>query len=83
MSDLTKDEAIIELSEMRTDAWIDERQRMSIEMAINTIKAIEDIKAEIQAIDSMTFVGNGSGCASEMKSECLKIINKYIGKENV
>ena len=42
---------------------------------------IEDIKAEINNIDSMTFIGNGSGCASEMRTECLKIINKHISGE--
>ena len=41
---------------------------------------LEDIKAEINGIDSMTFIGNGSGCASEMRAECLKIIDKHIGK---
>ena len=39
---------------------------------------IEDIKADINNIDSMTFIGNGSGCASEMRTECLKIIDKHM-----
>lgn len=46
-------------------------------------EVLEDIKAEINGIDSMTFIGNGSGCASDMRSECLKIIDKHIsGKDN-
>ena len=50
--------------------------------ALNEECVIEDIKAEINNIDSMTFIGNGSGCASEMRTECLKIIDKHIsGKE--
>lgn len=44
-------------------------------------KALDDIYDEINKIDSMTFVGSGSGCASEMKSECLSIINKYRESE--
>ena len=45
---------------------------------------IEDIKAEINKLDTMTFIGSsGSGCASEMRSECLAIIDRHIsGKEN-
>ena len=43
-------------------------------------KVLEDIKAEINTIDSMSF---GGGWASEMKSECLNVIDKHIGKENI
>ena len=54
--------------------------RESLQENINAV--LEDIKAEINEIDSMTFVGSGSGCASEMQTECLKILNKHIsGKE--
>ena len=48
-----------------------------------TDSVLAEIKAEINEIDSMTFVGSGSGCASEMQMECLKIISKHISrKEN-
>ena len=48
------------------------------------LKIFENIKAEINELDTMTFIGsNGSGCASEMRSECLAIIDRHIsGKEN-
>lgn len=42
---------------------------------------LDKIYDEINNIDSMTFVGNGSGCASDMKSECLAIIDKYKESE--
>jgi hypothetical protein len=41
-------------------------------------KLLEDIKSEINDIDSMTFIGSGSGCASDMRSECLAVIDRYI-----
>ena len=46
-----------------------------------SMSVIENIKAEINNIDSMTFIGSGSGCASEMRAECLKIID-HICKES-
>lgn len=46
-----------------------------------TDSVLAEIKAEINEIDSMTFVGSGSGCASEMQMECLKIISKHISRK--
>ena len=47
-----------------------------VRKSVNTV--LNQIKTEINDIDSMTFVGSGSGCASEMQMECLKVINKYM-----
>ena len=41
-------------------------------------EAYEEIKDEINNIDSMTFIGSGSGCASEMRSECLSVIDRCL-----
>ena len=46
-----------------------------------TDSVLDEIKREINEIDSMTFVGSGSGCACEMQTECLKIINKHISRK--
>ena len=47
-----------------------------VRKVVNT--TLEQIKTEINDIDSMTFVGSGSGCASDMKSECMSVIDKYM-----
>lgn len=39
--DMTRDEAIKELKEMRTDPWTDSRQMQAIELAI---RALEELK---------------------------------------
>ena len=41
------------------------KQGRAVEHAV-MLEMIENIKSEINEIDSMTFIGNGSGCASEM-----------------
>ena len=51
------------------------KQGRAVEHAV-MLEMIENIKSEINEIDSMTFIGNGSGCASEMRTECLKIIDR-------
>ena len=43
-----------------------------------TINIIKCIKTQINSIDPFHYIGSGSGCASEMKSDILSIINKYI-----
>ena len=41
---MTRPEAISELSEMKTDAWTDERQMKALTMAINAIENIGHLK---------------------------------------
>jgi len=76
MQDITQAEMIAELREMRTDAWTDDRQMQALDMAINIMRSIEDIKAEInEGIESYKnkdkAVMYGFMCA-------LYIINKHI-----
>ena len=47
---MTRPEAINELSEMKTDAWTDERQMKALTMAIQSMKAIEKIKAILEDV---------------------------------
>ena len=47
---MTRPEAIGELSEMKTDAWTDERQMKALTMAIQSMKAIEKIKAILEDV---------------------------------
>ena len=54
----------------------DQMKDVYVRKSVNIV--LEQIKSEINNIDSMTFVGSGSGCASEMQMECLKVINKYM-----
>ena len=49
----------------------------------DTKSVLLDVKKEMNKIDSMQFVGmSGCGCASEMKSECLSVIDKYMRGDN-
>lgn len=71
---MTRLEAISELSEMKTDAWTDERQMKALTMAIQSMKAIEDIKAEIEQMNNIDYV------APVTVDEVLQIIDKHIGR---
>lgn len=62
------------------DTEEDKLDREAFVLAIQALEqtdVLDKIYEEINDIDSMTFIGSGSGCASEMKSECLSVINKY------
>lgn len=78
---MTRLEAISELSEMKTDAWIDERQMKALTMAIQSMKAIEDIMAEIE-FERDRKIGGKFFEAVQYKSfnKCLEIIDKHIGR---
>lgn len=71
---MTRPEAISELSEMRTDAWTDERQMKALTMAIQSMKAIEDIKGHIHDQLDLNEEPN--------YSVILHIIDKHIGGED-
>lgn len=59
---------------MRTDAWTDERQMKALTMAIQSMKAIEDIKAEIEQMNNIDYV------EPVTVDEVLQIIDKHIGR---
>lgn len=48
VEEMTREEIIKELSEMRTDAWTDTRQMEALAEGIKAIKAIEDITDAIE-----------------------------------
>ena len=83
MSDLTRSEAIEELKEMRTDAWTDTRQMKSLEMAINILRSIEDIKAEIEEKRDLLMKQGGVYEHSAYGLDyAILIIDGHIEKEN-
>lgn len=59
---------------MKTDAWTDERQMKALTMAIQSMKAIEDIKAEIEQMNNIDYV------EPVTVDEVLQIIDKHIGR---
>lgn len=77
---MTRLEAISELSEMKTDAWTDERQMKALTMAIQSMKAIEDIKAEVKDLHNSHMINFVSADAAV--DTCLEIIDKHIGGED-
>lgn len=81
---MKREEAIKELSEMRTDAWTDTRQMEALAEGIKAIKAIEDIKAEIALYESdcMLSCPNNDDCRdcnNNMFGSIYRIIDKHIG----
>lgn len=51
---------------------------MRAEERVQIILILSTLKKEINSIDPFHYIGSGSGCASEMKSDILSIINKYL-----
>lgn len=73
---MTREEAIHELSEMKLDAWTDHREMEALDMAINILRSIEDIKAEIDKHCSDNRDRNDGLYIA------MKIIDKHIGGDN-
>ena len=68
---------------MRTDAWTDTRQMKSLEMAINILRSIEDIKAEIEEKRDLLMKQGGVYEHSAYGLDyAILIIDGHIEKEN-
>lgn len=72
---MTRAEATFFLANMDR-RYMEEGMSKALDMAINTLNAIDDIKAEIADI----YVGYRHGY--EIRNDALEIIDKHIGKEN-
>lgn len=83
---MTRAEAISELSEMKHDPWTDTQQMEALDMAINILQSIEDIKADLQKEENIWY----HDCEHDFSKDfdvirvdtVLEIIDKHIGKEN-
>lgn len=77
---------------MKTDAWTDERQMKALTMAIQSMKAIESIKAEMKSCigtyymigereyrDGTRFIECGHYDTGTIK-QMIRIIDKHIGR---
>lgn len=73
MSNLTRTEAIKELSEMRTDPWTDSRQMQALDIAINSLKIDEQYDLMYEQAEPKTghwIVSNVPNSIFQMCSEC-------------